>query len=266
MAGPTAAERGTRKPNGPSPAGRVPGGSSSRRPRLPRPRVLLLLVAVLVLGGAGVWALYGSDWLRVERVGVSGTKVLTPREVLAVAEVPVGEPLISVDTGRMEDRLRKELPRIDAVEVARSWPHGIAVRVTERTPVLLIGKQAKFIEVDAKGVRFATVEDAPRGLPLLEWAAARSPSLSRFGESRLVREAVRVVGELPAHVKKDTRTVRVVSYDSVTLKLTHGRSVQWGSGEEGEAKARALTVLMKAEPEARHFDVSAPTAPAASGS
>ena len=40
----------------------------------------------------------------------------------------------------------------------------------------------------------------------------------------------------------------------------------WGSGEDGPAKARALTALMKASPKAGHFDVSAPTAPAASGS
>ncbi|MFD7440435.1 cell division protein FtsQ/DivIB [Streptomyces sp. NPDC059909] len=269
MAGPTTAERGTRNPKGSSSAGR--SGRMRRGPVFRRPgprgrRVLLTGSALIVFGAAAIWLLYGSPWLRVERVRASGTQVLTPREVEKAAAVPIGSPLISVDMDRIEARLREELPRIDSVEAERSWPHGIALKVTERKPVLLIGKGVKFIEVDAKGVRFATVDKAPKGVPLLELTADRSPSLRRFGEQRLVTEAVRVTAELPAQAAKDLRSVEVRSYDSITLELTRGRTVLWGSSENGEAKARALTALMKASPGAGHFDVSAPTAPAVSGS
>ncbi|MFE7772300.1 cell division protein FtsQ/DivIB [Streptomyces sp. NPDC057445] len=269
MAGPTTAERGTRRPKSPSSAGRPgrPGKRPAfRRTPLPARGLLLILCALVVLTAAGIWVLYGSSWLRVEQVRASGAKVLTPREVEQAAAVPIGSPLISVDMDAIEARLREKLPRIDSVEAERSWPHGIVLKVTEREPVLLIGKDAKFIEVDAKGVRFATVDKAPEGLPLLELTADRSPSLRRFGERRLVREAVRVVSELPPRAARDLRSVEVRSYDSITLKLVRERTVAWGSAEGGEAKARTLTALMKADPEARHFDVSAPTAPAASGS
>jgi cell division protein FtsQ len=67
-------------------------------------------------------------------------------------------------------------------------------------------------------------------------------------------------------VAGDTETVRVTSYDSAVLELTRGRTVMWGSSEEGAVKARVLTALMKASPGAGHFDVSAPTAPAVSKS
>ncbi|KOG90098.1 cell division protein FtsQ, partial [Streptomyces varsoviensis] len=83
---------------------------------------------------------------------------------------------------------------------------------------------------------------------------------------RLRREAVRVAAELPAAVRKDTRTIRVRSYDSITLELTGDREVVWGSGERGAEKARTLTALMKAARGADHFDVSAPSSPAVSGS
>ncbi|MGW7417883.1 cell division protein FtsQ/DivIB, partial [Streptomyces sp. NPDC054863] len=213
-----------------------------------------------------VWALYGSDWLRVEQVKATGTQVLTPGEVLAAAAVPTGVPMISVDTGAVEDRLREQLPRIDTIDVVRSWPHGIGLKVTERKPVLLIEKDAKFTEVDRHGVRFATVTKAPKGVPLLELAAQRSPSLRRFGEQRLVDEAVRVTGGLPAALARNLTAVKVTSFDSITLELGRGRTAFWGSGEDNAAKSRALLALMKAAPEAGHFDVSAPTAPAASGS
>lgn len=115
-------------------------------------------------------------------------------------------------------------------------------------------------------MRFATVSDAPKGVPALELTVSQSAGLRRFGTDRLVREAVRVAGDIPAAVARDTRTLKVRSYDSISLELKGGRTVEWGSGEKGRAKARTLTALMKAAPEARHFDVSAPTAPASSGS
>ncbi|WP_426363429.1 cell division protein FtsQ/DivIB [Streptomyces sp. E-08] len=233
---------------------------------MPAPRVLLVTLGLVALVAGGVWALYGSTWFRVERVKTSGTRVLTPTEVEAVAAVPMGAPLVTVDTDAIEARLRQRLPRIESIDVVRSWPHGIGLKVTERKPVLLVEKGGKFTEVDATGLRFATVDTAPRGVPLLVLDSASSPSLRRFGADRLLQEAVRVRGELPAEIARDTRVVRITSYDSVTLELTRGRTVFWGSGEHGPVKARVLTALMKATPKAGHFDVSAPTAPASSGS
>lgn len=231
-------------------------------------RTLLIVIAaaVLLLGSGAVWALYGSSWLRTEQVRITGVDVLSPAEVESAAAVPMGSPLVSVDTDAIADRLRQKLPRIDSVDVVRSWPHGIGLKVTERKPVLLVKKGAKFIEVDAKGVRFATVDKAPGRVPLLELTPGRSASLRRFGSDRLVREAVRVAGDLPGGIAGDTKVVRVTSYDSVSLELTRDREVIWGSGEEGAVKAKVLTALMKAAPKAGHFDVSAPTAPAVSGS
>ncbi|OON77628.1 cell division protein FtsQ/DivIB [Streptomyces tsukubensis] len=266
MAGATTAKRGERR----SAEGAPDDGRPSprfRRPSMPRPRTLvLLIVAVVVLGGGGGWLLYGSEWLRAQRVTVSGLDVLSTAEVRSVAAVPVGSPLISVDTGAIEERLRRELPRIDSLEVERSWPHTIAVKVTERKAALIIEDDGKYTEVDAKGVRFATVDRAPGGVARLELAAGESPSLRRFGTGRLLREAVRVAADLPRAVAEEARTVKVRSYDAVSVRLTGGRTVEWGSGEKGHAKAVTLTALMKAAPKARHFDVSVPTAPAVSGS
>ncbi|MFG2560689.1 cell division protein FtsQ/DivIB [Streptomyces sp. NPDC048496] len=261
MAGPTTAQRGAGQQTG-NPA-RLPRPTGRRRPS--RRLLLVIAVAVLLLASGVVWALYGSSWFRVEQVRTTGVDVLTPTEVESAAAVPIGAPLISVDTDAMAARLRQKLPRIDSVDVVRSWPHEIGLKVTERQPVLLVKKGAKFIEVDAKGVRFATVDKAPGRVPLLELTPDQSASLRRFGSGRLVREAVRVAGGLPRAVTKDTQVVRVTSYDSISLQLTGGRTVVWGSGEEGAVKARVLTALMKAAPKAGHFDVSAPTAPAVSG-
>lgn len=264
MAGSTTAERGERKreSSGPPPVRRF----GRRHLRL----IITLAVVLVFLGSGAFWLLQGSDLVRVERVSVSGTEVLTEGQVREAADVPLGEQLISVDTEAIEARLMKALPRIGTVDVVRSWPHEITLNVRERTPVLFIRKAGKFIEVDEEGVRFGTVSKAPEGVARLKWEISRSgstaASLRRFGEERLTREAVRVVGDLPDSVSRGMRSVTVRSYDNVSLELADGRTVDWGSSEKGAEKARTLTALMKVRPRARHFDVSVPTAPASSGS
>lgn len=281
MAGATTAQRGN-----PGAAGK--GSGSPGTPKSPRPPkgsgaggpgglrfarglrrgpvlVAGLVLAVLLAAGA-TWVLYGSSWLRVEKVTTGGTEVLTPDQVRLAAAVPVGAPMASVDTDEIAARLRSRLPRIDSVDVVRAWPHGIGLKVTERKPVLLVKKGSDFVEVDASGVRFDTVPKAPEGVPVLELTADQSPSGRRFDEERLLREAVSIADGLPEAVVKETVQVKVRSYDSVVLELTRGRTVVWGSGEQGKAKGRALTALLKAAPKADRFDVSVPTAPAVSGS
>ncbi|MEU5428727.1 FtsQ-type POTRA domain-containing protein [Streptomyces olivoreticuli] len=274
MAGPTTAQRGGSKSknaksgksvrSGPS---RPAAGRAPRRSRPTRRRRIVFWVVVTTLAGSAVgWAFYGSSWLRATQVDVSGARVLTPEEVRAAAAAPLGEPLVSVDTDAIADRLRKALPRIDTVSVERSWPHTIDLKVVERQPRAIVEKGGKFIEIDGTGVRFATVDRAPQSVPRLSVEAADSPSLRRFGTGRLEREGVRVAESLPDGVRADTRVIHVRSYDSITLDLTGGRTVVWGSGERGDAKARTLTALLKAARGAGRFDVSAPSAPAVSGS
>ncbi|MFI0741227.1 cell division protein FtsQ/DivIB [Streptomyces sp. NPDC021100] len=293
MAGPTTARRGderNRKPKRKSPAGSsqapknggkggkaggksksagAAGARTGLRRLLPgsRPRLILWVLAVALAGAGAGWVLYGSGWLRATRVDVDGVEVLSAAEVREAAAVPLGDPLISVDTDAIAARLRERLPRIESVDVSRDWPHGVAVEVTERQPRAIVEKDGKFVEIDGSGVRFATVDRPPAKVPrLVMEAPADAPSTRRFGRPRLEREGVRAAAALPSDVRRDTRVIRVRSYDSIIMELTGGRTVVWGSGERGDAKARSLTALMKAAHGADHFDVSAPGAPAASGS
>lgn len=233
-----------------------------------RRRTILLLAAVTAVAAASTWLLYGSPWLRTTTVTVSGTRVLTPAEVRQAAAVPLGEPLASVDTGAVARRLDTRLHRIDSVDVSRSWPHTVSLNVTERTPSALIPLPGGgFTEVDDDGVRYATVATAPDGVPLLKLAPAPTATASTryFGAKRLLRAGVEVAGNLPSAVRKDSRVITVTGYDSITVELTGGRTVVWGSPQDGGRKAVALSALMKAAKDAQNFDVSAPSAPAVSG-
>ncbi len=171
MAGPTTAQRGA---PGRTDTSARPPHIGPEGPRIGRRLLLVLIgVAAALLTAFVVWALYGSSWFRVAEVRTSGVEVLSREQVEAAAATPLGAPLVSVDTDAMERRLRQKLPRIDTVDVVRSWPDGIGLEVTERKPVLLVEKGGKFVEVDAEGVRFATVDKAPKGVPCWNWSPNR---------------------------------------------------------------------------------------------
>ncbi|MDB1089863.1 FtsQ-type POTRA domain-containing protein [Streptomyces sp. ACA25] len=250
---------------------REPGQSASVPPvrrRLPR-RALLALLAVLAatVGGFGSWALYGSDWLRIERVSVSrsdGPRELTEQQIEQAAGVPLGAPMATLDKARVRDRLLKELPRVKSVDVVRAWPSGVSLKVTEREPEVFVPTTSGYTEVDAEGVGYAEVAEAAAGVPLLELDLESGASLRRFGEDRIRTEAVAVAAALPESLRARTAVIRVRSYDAVVLELSGGVTVRWGSAEQSAAKAEALTALMKAVEDAEHFDVSVPSAPAAS--
>ncbi|MFC4030354.1 cell division protein FtsQ/DivIB [Streptomyces polygonati] len=250
------------------PAQDGPVGVPARGPRRPPRRLtaLLALLALTVLVGGGTWAVYGSPWFRATTVSVHGGRELTADQIRRAAAVPLGGPLVSVDTGAVEKRLLAALPRIGQVEVTRSWPHTVAVQVTERVASAALESGGKFVEVDRAGVRFATVDRAPAGVPLVQLTPARTASLRYFGTTRLLRSAIAVAADLPDSLRGRATAIRVRSYDGITVELTHGRSVVWGSAQDGARKAVVLSALLTAEPGATHFDVSAPTAPAVSGS
>jgi cell division protein FtsQ len=244
------------------------GVRARRLPRVPRPRlraVVLCAAGLLLVGSFAVWVLFFSHWLRVDHVSVDGQDVLTAGQLRDAADISPGTPLASVDEDAVRARLLKRLPRLHDVDVVRAWPHGIGLKVTERQPVLLMRTSSgRFTEVDDEGVRFATVRTAPPHVPLLELHASGSPTLRYFGTDRLRREAVHIAAALPPEIARDTRTVVVRSYDAITLRLTGGRTVVWGSGEQSKAKARSLSALLKAARHATHYDVTVPTSPAAS--
>lgn len=203
---------------------------------------------------------------------MSGTKKLTVDEVLEIADIKLDIPMISVDQDATQRRLTSSLPRVDSVDVVRDWPHGINIKVVERTPVAVqqrSGREGEFVEIDAEGARYGFADTKPPGVPLLVMDLDKTADKRRFPADRLRREAVTVAAELPAAVRKATQAIRVRSFDSVTVELTANRMVMWGSSEYGAAKAKSLRALMKAHNKgdsARYFDVSVPSAPAVSGS
>jgi cell division protein FtsQ len=243
-------------------------GAGEQRPPRPRLRLsrrgvaVLYLLGAALLGGA-LWLVFFSSVFDVRTVSVTGTMVLTREQVLSAAQVPLGGPLEGLDTGAVEARVEKALPRVEHADVSTSWPHTVRIVVTERVPIAAVrGSDGTYTLEDAAGVRFAVQPRPPAGVPVVQLALSQvgKGELAQFPEPVLVAGAVEVAKALPASIARQTRAVVVRSYDDVELNLSSGVTVYWGSPEQSARKAVVLGALMKQS--ARGYDVSAPTDPA----
>ena len=106
-----------------------------RRRRRWRMAVAFLALATLA---ALAWALARSPLLAVRQLEVVGAVHTGKPAVLAASGVVRGRPVLDVGAATIGRRLLA-LPWVVRVQVTRQWPHTVTIRVTERSPVALVG-------------------------------------------------------------------------------------------------------------------------------
>ena len=182
----------------------------------------------------------------------TGTRLVPESEVLAVANVQPGTPLIRVNTAQIAARVLT-IRLVQGVRVSTSWPNRVVITVRERTSALAVALPGgQFDLIDADGVVVQSAATRRRGLPLYTTTAA----VSALRGDPDVAAAAAVLGELPASLRLSVTSVSVPSPDQVTLQLSSGVTILWGGTDDAAAKARELAILMPTH--AHYYDVSSP--------
>jgi cell division protein FtsQ len=125
----------------------------------------------------------------------------------------------------------------------------VLIAVQERKAALAVPVAGGFDLVDPSGVVLQQVKRRPGRLPRFIPAG---PLRGNPG----VRAAASVLRELPRGIARRVDSVTVPTLDAVTLRLSGGLTVDWGSPGLAAQKARVLAILMHTH--ARSYDVSAP--------
>jgi len=211
----------------------------------------VLLVALVV---TGIWVVFVSSFLTVQQVQVQGDSLLTRQQVLSAADVPDGAHLVELDLGAIRARVGALAP-VRRVDVSRAWPHGVLIKVTERTPVAVVEIGGRFHAMDAEGVLFRDYPRPPAGMPRVVSTEGTS--------SAALAEAARVIAALPSGLAGRVDHVAVAGVDQVSLVMRGGALVIWGSDAQSALKAQVLEKLL-ARP-GRTYDVSVPGQPVTSG-
>ncbi|WP_417511269.1 FtsQ-type POTRA domain-containing protein [Microbacterium sp.] len=209
---------------------------------------LSVLGALIVLVGGSAIAAY-SPLFAVERINVVGASTIDPAQIQAALADQIGTPLALVDESDVKAALMA-YPLIESYALGAKPPHDLTVRIVERTPIGVIESDAGYTLVDAAGVALSTTAQVPEGQPILRV----EPGV----ESDAFESVGLVIRSLPADVRGSLVEASASTLDDVSLKLSSGLTVFWGSAEKSVEKARALTSTMLANPAAGTIDVSSP--------
>jgi cell division protein FtsQ len=210
------------------------------------------LVVALALVAGGVWLVEFSPVLVTRSVRVEGVPKSQVAKIVAQADVPMGTPLAKIDTEAIARRVIGTAV-LAKVTVSRSYPSTVVISASLRVPVLAVKDPQGLVQVvDAQGVAYATVSEAPKGVPLVN-------TLENPSSAESMRSALTVLKTLSPEQRTHVSKVSVLGPNMVTLMLS-GVSVVWGDGSEPQLKVKVMTALLR-QKKVETIDVSAPRSP-----
>jgi len=206
------------------------------------------LISVIVVG-LGL-LLYFTPVMSARDIVVVGLGAVTEDEVRGAVAVEPGTPLLQIDTDTVAERVAA-IRRVASVRVQREYPSTLRVTVVEREPVVVKDYPDGPHLFDGDGVDFA-IAPPPPGVPYLD---TQNPGPN----DPPTKAALEVMTSLRPEVAAQVARVDAPSVAAITLQLTDGRQVVWGTTDRTEEKALKLGALLT-QP-GRTYDVSSPDLP-----
>lgn len=222
-----------------------------REKRRRRFKIILIAVTSLAVLGGGGYALLTSPLFSAQKVAVAGASLVTEDEVIAAADVPMGRPLVSLNSGDIGRRVAR-LSQVARADVIIEPPSTVRIRVTERTLAFVVATDGGFAWIDPSGQRFHQTQERPKMTPLAK---------AKTDDPRLLADIGVVIGALPERITTQVDYIVASSRHSITLNLTNGSKIVWGNADDAALKGRVADSLAQANPQAKVIDVSAPTHP-----
>ncbi len=239
--------------------------SSTPQKNRRKPRYMLLFVIFLLsatLCGISVYVYNCEDFV-LSKIVVTGTSILEKDRVEAAADYCLGEHSLLISKSTVMSRV-ESISEVDSVEVWRTWPDQLNIKVTERKPVCVLTDGKSFVMLDSGCFAFHKTSGRVENIPLIVVAGCDGVEVGQTVDDYEVKSAVRTAIE----ASREHLNVAKISVDHVgdmCLNMDSGFLVRLGQSEQLAEKVtvirRVLSLRPKIEQEARYLDVSYPEAP-----
>ncbi len=215
----------------------------SRKERAPLTRARKLLYtasALAIIAVLYVVLVFFSPLLATQKITVRGASLLETTQVEQKLEPLRGVPLTRIDEKKVRELIGQDNV-IRSVQVESRPPHELVVTLKERTAVAVVKQGDTYHTVDSDGVSLLESATQPdTSVPLVRFSGDDPQTSAEFHTISTALSAM--PSELLAQVKEAGAT----STSSITLTLRDNTTVQWGTAEESELKAKVLLSLRQA--------------------
>ena len=222
------------------------GLRAEERPRkerapLTRARKLLYTASALaIIAVLYVVLVFFSPLLATQKITVRGTSLLETTQVEQKLEPLRGVPLTRIDEKKVRELIGQDNV-IRSVQVESRPPHELVVTLKERTAVAVVKQGDTYHTVDSDGVSLLESATQPdTSVPLVRFSGDDPQTSAEF------RTISTALSAMPSELLAQVKEAGATSTSSITLTLRDNTTVQWGTAEESELKAKVLLSLRQA--------------------
>lgn len=222
------------------------GLRAEERPRkerapLTRARKLLYTASALaIIAVLYVVLVFFSPLLATEKITVRGASLLETSQVEQKLEPLRGVPLTRIDEKKVRELVGQDNV-IRSVQVESRPPHELVVTLKERTAVAVVKQGDTYHTVDSDGVSLLESATQPdTSVPLVRFSGDDPKTSAEF------RTISTALSAMPSELLAQIKEAGATSTSSITLTLRDNTTVQWGTAEESELKAKVLLSLRQA--------------------
>jgi len=201
----------------------------------------LLFIVLLILAG---YVLFRSPLFAVQRLEVTGTRLLQPDQIRALAGINLGENIFQVDLSQAKQRISL-LPMVKTVTVSRVLPSTVRIEVTERTPLVLLQEGNVFAELDADGYYLGPGTVTAAGLPILTGIQASLPAPGQKVTATGLPAVLGFVAGLPPALLPRLSEIHVAGDGSLVLYTLYGVPVMAGDTAAPAQKGALLLAMLQ---------------------
>ena len=222
------------------------GLRAEERPRkerapLTRARKLLYTASALaIIAVLYVVLVFFSPLLATQKITVHGASLLETTQVEQKLEPLRGVPLTRIDEKKVRELIGQDNV-IRSVQVESRPPHELVVTLKERTAVAVVKQGDTYHTVDSDGVSLLESATQPdTSVPLVRFSGDDPQTSAEF------RTISTALSAMPSELLAQIKEAGATSTSSITLTLRDNTTVQWGTAEESELKAKVLLSLRQA--------------------
>ena len=222
------------------------GLRAEERPRkerapLTRARKLLYTASALaIIAVLYVVLVFFSPLLATQKITVHGASLLETSQVEQKLEPLRGVPLTRIDEKKVRELIGQDNV-LRSVQVESRPPHELVVTLKERTAVAVVKQGDTYHTVDSDGVSLLESATQPdTSVPLVRFSGDDPKTSAEF------RTISAALSAMPSELLAQIKEAGATSTSSITLTLRDNTTVQWGTAEESELKAKVLLSLRQA--------------------
>jgi len=210
---------------------------TSRRHR----RVTLTFIAIAGLSVGG-WMLARSSLFALEGIDVTGTKILTPADIVQASGLHPGQSMLSLHADLVRARLAS-LPLVRSVSVVRVPTSRIRIAIVERTPSFVLSTTEARWNLDGDGTVLEEITGPAPELPTIVMSSTFNTETGDRVRVPALQDAVQLWNALPASLRAGPVTLDATAPEDLLL-VRAGSTIRFGTVDRLVQKLEAVRLVL----------------------